>query len=355
MSRKRLRRPLIGFVAVGLMVLFAACGSSDNGGGSTSTAAGGSASTTSSSAAKKVGMALVLPCGSSDPWCNQGYNAAQKLASEGVVDLKVTTGAPQDTAGASQVIRQYAQTGKQLVVAYSTWADATNPVATKFPKTNFATFGIKPTANVALFDEPIYQGAYLAGMIAGGITKSNVISGAAGQDVPLCHAEMKAFEAGAKRTNPKVKQLTTYVGDWNDAAKSKQAILGQINQHSDVVLACGGAQATGMGQAIKGKNVSGFGYVSDTSSQAPKNIAGTVIYDPYPYFKKMAQDAGAGKFQPAKTYSFGMPQGGVKLQLNQSFSVAKIPGSVSSEVDKVQKQIMDGSFKVPYVASGGGS
>jgi len=350
MRRTRLRGPAIGLVAVGLVALVAACGS-DNGGGSTSTGAGAGASTTSK---KAVGMALVLPCGSSDPWCNQGYNAAKKLASEGAVDLKVTTGAPQDTAGASQVIRQYAQTGKQLVVAYSTWADATNPVATKFPKTNFATFGIKPTSNVALFDEPIYQGAYLAGMIAGAVTKSNTISGAAGQDVPLCHAEMQAFQAGAKRTNPKVKQLTTYVGDWNDAAKSKQAILGQVNRGSDVVLACGGAQATGMAQAIKNKNVTGFGYVSDTSSQAPKNMAGTVIYDPYPYFKKMAEDTQAGKFQPAKLYSFGMPQGGVKLELNPSYSVAKIPASAKAEVEKVQKQIMDGSFKVPYVASGNG-
>jgi basic membrane protein A and related proteins len=351
MRRTSLRGPAIGLLAVGLTVLLAACGS-DNGGGSTSTGSSGAASTTSK---KAVGMALVLPCGSSDPWCNQGYNAAQKLASEGVVDLKVTTGAPQDTAGASQVIRQYAQTGKQLVVAYSTWADATNPVATKFPKTNFATFGIKPTDNVALFDEPIYQGAYLAGMMAGAITKTNTISGAAGQDVPLCHAEMQAFEAGAKRTNPKVKQLTTYVGDWNDAAKSQQAILGQVNRGSDVVLACGGAQATGMAQAIKGRKVTGFGYVSDTSAQAPKNIAGTVIYDPYPYFKQMAEDTKAGKFQPAKTYSFGMPQGGVKLDLNPNYSVAKIPASVKSEVEKVQKQIMDGSFKVPYVPTGGGS
>jgi basic membrane protein A and related proteins len=351
MRRTRLRGPAIGLLAVGLMMLLAACGSDNDGGGNTSTGAGAGASTTSK---KAVGMALVLPCGSSDPWCNQGYNAAPKLASEGVVDLKVTTGAPQDTAGASQVIRQYAQTGKQLVVAYSTWADATNPVATKFPKTNFATFGIKPTSNVALFDEPIYQGAYLAGMIAGAVTKSNTISGAAGQDVPLCHAEMEAFQAGAKRTNPKVKQLTTYVGDWNDAAKSQQAILGQVNRGSDVVLACGGAQATGMAQAIKNKKVTGFGYVSDTSSQAPKNIAGTVIYDPYPYFKKMAEDTQGGKFQPAKLYSFGMPEGGVKLELNPRYTVAEIPASVKAEVEKVQKQIMDGSFKVPYVPAGKG-
>lgn len=346
MRRTRLERPVAGLsLILATALLLAACGSS-----SSSSSGGGSASS-----GKAVKMALVLPCGSSDPWCNQGYNAAQKLKSQGIVDLKVTTNAPQDTPGATQVIRQYAQAGEQLVIAYSTWPDATNPVGTQFSKVNFATFGIKPTQNVALFDEPIYQAAYLAGILAGGITKANVISGAAGQDVPLCHAEMQAFEAGAKSVNPKIKQLTTYVGDWNDIAKSQQAINGQIGQGSDVVLACGGAQANAMEQAVKAHNVTGFGYVSDTSAQAPKNTAGTIIYDPYPYFKQMAEATKDGTFQPAKLYSFGLPQGGVKLQLNPQYSVRKIPAAVMAKMQKVQKEIMNGTFKVPYVATGNGT
>lgn len=349
MRRLGFRRSFVGLGVIALAaVVLAACGSSNN--SSSSSGSGGSAS----SGQGGLKMALVLPCGSSDPWCNQGYKAAQKLKSQGIVDLKITTNAPQDTAGASQVIRQYAQSGEQLVVAYSTWPDATNPVAAKFSNVDFATFGIKPTKNVALFDEPIYQAAYLAGILAGGITKSKVISGAAGQDVPLCHAEMQAFEAGAKSVNPKVRQLTTYVGDWNDVAKSQQAIVGQIGQGSDVVLACGGAQANAMEQAVKAHNVTGFGYVSDTSAQAPKNTAGTIIYDPYPYLKNMAEAAKAGTFQPAKLYSFGLQQGGVKLQLNPQYSASKIPASVMAKMQKVQKEIMNGTFKAPYIPTGNG-
>jgi basic membrane protein A len=348
MTRTGFWRPIAGVSVIAVTaLLLAACGSSSKSSGSS----GGS----SSSSSGTVKMALVLPCGSSDPWCNQGFNAAQQLKSQGIVNLKVTTNAPQDTSGASQVIRQYAQAGEQLVVAYSTWPDATNPVASQFSKVNFATFGIKPTQNVALFDEPIYQAAYLAGILAGGITKSNVISGAAGQDVPLCHAEMQAFEAGAKSVNPKIKQLTTYVGDWNDVAKSLQAINGQIGQGSDVVLACGGAQANAMEQAVKSHNVTGFGYVSDTSSQAPKNTAGTIIYDPYPYLKAMVDATKSGSFQPAKLYSYGLQQGGVKLQLNPQYSKAKIPAKVMAKMQKVQKEIMSGTFKVPYVPTGNGT
>ena len=346
MRRLRLNRSFAGLCGIAVAaLLLAACGSSSS---SSSSASGGSAS----SGQGAVKMALVLPCGSSDPWCNQGFNAAQKLKSQGIVDLKVTTNAPQDTAGASQVIRQYAQGGEKLVIAYSTWPDATNPVAAKFSSVDFATFGITPTKNVALFDEPIYQAAYLAGIVAGGITKSNVISGAAGQDVPLCHAEMQAFLAGARSVNPKVKQLTSYLGDWNDVAKSLQAINGQIGQRSDVVLACGGAQANAMEQAVKAHNISGFGYVSDTSSQAPKNTVGTIIYDPYPYLKSMAEASKSGSFQPAKLYSFGLQQGGVKLQLNPQYSAGKIPASEMAKMQKVQTEIMNGTFKVPYVPTG---
>jgi basic membrane protein A len=341
--RKRLRGSIAGVLVIVLTALvLAACGSSNKSSGSSSSSSGA------------VKMALVLPCGSSDPWCDRGYIAAQQLKSQGLVNLKVTQNAPQDTAGAEQVIRQYAQAGEQLVIAYSTWPDATNPVGSQFSKVNFSTFGISPTKNVALFDEPIYQAAYLGGMVAGGITKSNVISGVAGQNVPLCHAEMQAFLAGAKSVNPKVKQLTSYIGNWNDTAASLSAINGQIGQGADVVLACGGAQANAMEQAVKAHNVSGFGYVSDTSSQAPKNTVGTIIYNAYPYLKAMIESTKAGTFQPAKLYSYGLRQGGVSLQLNPSYSHTKIPAAVMAKMQKVQKEIMNGTFKVPYIPTGNG-
>jgi basic membrane protein A and related proteins len=344
--RPGLKATVGGLVAIALVASLSACGSSSN----SSSGAGPSGS----SSGKKVKMAIILPCATSDPWCRQGDQAAKRLAPQGIIALKEAIGAPQDTAGAEQVIRQYAQSGESLVVAYSTLQDATTPVAQKYPNTAFATFGSTPSKNVALFDEPIYQAAYLAGILAAGITKTNVISGIAGQDIPLCHAEMQAFQAGAKSVNPNIKQLTAYIGDWNDVAKSQQAAAGQIDQKADVVLACGGAQANGMAQAIKAKNVSGFGYVGDISSQAPKNMVGTIIYDPYPYLKAMAEAVKNGTFQPAKTYSFGLRQGGVKLQLNPQYSVAKIPASVMAKMKKVQAEIMTGKFKVPYVPTGNG-
>jgi basic membrane protein A and related proteins len=329
----------ICLAAAALAAGAASCGDDDDDGGG----GGGQAE-------GKVKTAIVLPCATSDPWCKQGYDAAKALQKQGAIDLQVTTNAPQDTAGVTRVLAQYAQGGTQLILAHSTWQDAAFDVAKQFPDVDIASYAFELRDNVAILEEPIYQAAYLAGMLAGGLTESNTIAGSAGQDVPLCHAELEAFEDGAKRTNKQAKMIDTYIGDWNDSAKGKQATQAQIDQGADVVLACGGGPATGMAQAIKEANISGFGYVGDMSSQAPNNMVGSILYNLEPYFKAAVDDVKNDTFRPAKRYEFGLADGGVSLQLNDGYAVKKIPADVMDQMEQVQEQIKSGKFKVPYEA-----
>src|SRR5918996_768754 len=321
----------------------ASCGDDDDdgGGGGGAQADGGK---------EKVKTAIVLPCPTSDTWCKQGFDAAKKLEADGEIDLEVTTNAPQDTAGVTRVLAQYAQGGTELLLAHSTWQDAAFDVAEQFPDVNIASYSFELKDNVAILEEPIYEAAYLAGMLAGGITESNTIGGSAGQDVPLCHAELEAFEAGAKRTNKQVKMIDSYIGDWNDSAKGKQATQAQIDQGADVVLACGGGPATGMAQAIKQANISGFGYVGDMSAQAPKNMVGSVMYNLVPYFTAAVDDVKNDTFRPAKRCEFGLADGGVSLNLNDGYSVKEIPANVMDQMEQVPEQIKSGEVKVPYEA-----
>ena len=328
----------ICLAAAALAAGAASCGDDDDGGGGGGQAEG------------KVKTAIVLPCATSDPWCKQGYDAAKALQKQGAIDLQVTTNAPQDTAGVTRVLAQYAQGGTQLILAHSTWQDAAFDVAKQFPDVDIASYSFELRDNVAILEEPIYQAAYLAGMLAGGLTESNTIAGSAGQDVPLCHAELEAFGDGAKRTNKQVKMIDTYIGDWNDSAKGKQATQAQIDQGADVVLACGGGPATGMAQAIKEANISGFGYVGDMSSQAPNNMVGSILYNLEPYFKAAVDDVKNDTFRPAKRYEFGLADGGVSLQLNDGYAVKEIPADVMDQMKQVQEQIKSGKFKVPYEA-----
>lgn len=329
-----------------LALVVAACGSS-----SSSSTSGAKASSSSSSGAVKVG--LIMPCPTNDlSWCQQGYQAALTLQQQGLISLKYVANAPQDTTSASQLMEQYARAGDKLVIGHSSWQPAAFAAAKPFPNTDFAYGGGgSTTTNVATYNEPIYQPAYLAGIIAAGLTKTNKIGGIAGPNVPLCHAELASFFAGAKTVNPKITALTTFDGDWNDITKGKQATLAQASEGADVFLACGGGPASGMVEAIKQNNLSGFAYVADMSSLAPKNVVGSIIYNLVPYFKAMVQDAKNGTFKPAKAYTFGLAQNGVYLQLNPSYSVAKIPANVMAREQKALTEIKSGKLTVPFVGS----
>ena len=331
------------FLATAILALgAAACGGDDDdsGGGGGAKAEGGGK--------EKVKTAILLPCPTSDPWCKQGYDAAKALEQQGEVDLKVTTNGPQDTPAVTRVLSQYAQEGNQLLLAHSTFQDAAFAVAKQFPDVDIATYSFELKDNVAMLEEPIYQASYLAGMLAGGITESNTIGGTAGQDVPLCHAELVAFEKGAQRVNKQVKMINTYIGDWNDVAKGQQAAQAQIDQKADVIISCGGAPANGMAEAIKEADISGFGYVGDMSARAPKNMVGSIIYNREPYFKAAVDDVRNDSFRPAKKYNFGLADGGVSLKLNDGYLARKIPADVMDQMNKVQDQIKSGKFEVPY-------
>lgn len=339
MRRKAWRSVLVLVAAVALAV-GAGCGDDDEGdGGGGGQAEGGQ---------DKVKTAILLPCPTSDPWCKQGYDAIKAVEKQGGIDLTVTTNGPQDTAAVTRVLSQYAQEGNELLLAHSTFQDPAFEVAEKFPEVDIATYAFELKDNVAILEEPIYQAAYLAGMLAGGITESNTLGGVAGQDVPLCHAELEAFEAGAKRTNKQVKMIDSYLGDWNDVAKGKQATQAQIDQGADVMIGCGGAPANGMVEAIKEADVSGFGYVGDMNAQAPKNMVGSIIYNLEPYFEAAVDDVRTDSFRPAKRYEFGLADGGVSLKLNPEYSAKKIPADVMDQMEKVQQQIKSGDFEVPY-------
>jgi basic membrane protein A and related proteins len=329
---KRLRVPIL-LLAVGALTVGVTAIAAEAGGAKT---------------AAKVKVALVLPCPTNDgSWCQDAYVAAKQLQKEGLIDLQVTSNAPQDTTGASQVIERYAANGAQLVIAHSAWQDAAFAAAQKFSKTPIVyAGGGKVGGNVSTYEEPIYQPAYLAGILAAGITKSKVIGGLAAFDIPLCHAQMEAFIKGANSVNPGVKQVTSYVGDWNDVAKGKSAALALASQKADVFTVCGGGPASGLISAIKAKNLSGFGYVGDQNGLAPKQMVGSLVYNLYPVFKKLVQDVANGKYK-AQDYDLGLQS--FNLVLNPKYGVTSIPASSLAKMKAAQAKILAGTLKVPYI------
>jgi basic membrane lipoprotein Med (substrate-binding protein (PBP1-ABC) superfamily) len=301
-----------------------------------------------------VKVALVLPGNINDlSWNQQAYEAAKRLEQEGLIELAYTEQVPEEAAQVQRVAGGYANNGYQLIIAHSFgYQDAIFELAQQFPKTAFAWGGGigKTSANVADYAQPFYEAYYLAGILAGGVTQSGVLGGMAGFDIPVCHAELAAFEQGAKTVRPDAHAVVTYVGDWIDVAKSKQAAEAQANQGADVFASCGEGPALGQIALAKDKNLAAVGYVGDMSPIAPQNVMASVVWNLYPLWKQMVMDVKNGSFSPAKYYDLRIKDDGLMVQINPAFD-RPIPDNVMAKYKDALAQIKAGQLQVPYVPS----
>ena len=80
--------------------------------------------------------------------------------------------------------------------------------------------------NVAVFDNWIHEPAYLMGMLAGGLTKSNKIGVVGAMPVPEVNRLVNAFIAGAKAQNPDAVVMVSFINSWFDPAAAKEAATG---------------------------------------------------------------------------------------------------------------------------------
>lgn len=340
----RTPRRILGVLAI-VAIVAAACGSNE-------TPSGGGGGTTPTGKAR-VKMALVLPGNINDlSWNQMAYEGAKQLEKEGLVSVAYTENVPEDAASVTQVVSGYAQQGYQLVIAHSFgYGDPLFKLAPSFPNTAFAWAGgiDKKANNIADYAQPFWDASYLAGIIAAGVTKSKVVGGLAGFDIPVCHAMLEAFKLGAQSVDSSIKGINTYVGDWVDVAKSKEAATAQADQKADVFMSCGEGPALGSIALAKDRNLAASGYVGDMSSLAPQNVFASVVWDLHTLWGKMVADVQNNSFQPGKFYQVSVKDNGLHVQINPQFH-EPIPADVKAKFDETLEAIKSGAFTVPFVS-----
>ena len=147
--------------------------------------------------------------------------------------------------------------------------DAVKQVAAAYPSSKFAiidfTYAPQNIPNVQglLFKEQ--DSGYVAGYLAGLVTKTGTVSTVGGQKIPPVDHYIAGFQAGAKASHPGVKLLNAYSASFTDQSKCEQLALNQISQGSDVVFQVAGACGLGALTAAKQKSVWGIGVDADQS------------------------------------------------------------------------------------------
>ena len=330
---------------IAALALLAACGGSSDG---ATRGADGAAGGRTGSAFK---VALLTP----GPISDQSWNGG---AYEGLMRIRDSLGAQvshiqtRTPAEFEENFRQYGAQGYTLVFGHGfEFQDAARRVAPDHPATIYVTTSSNQAGpNMAgmrfAFEEP----SYLAGMLAGLMTKSNVVGAIGGTELPPVKTSFTAFAAGAQAVNPRVRVLTSFLGNWDDLSAGREQALAQIGQGADVIFQNADAAGLGVFQAAReSRGVYAIGSNADQNGVAPTVTLASVVIDLPRAFLLVAREVRDGTFEP-RAISLGESTEVVKLVINPTLA-SRIPPAARAAIDSVERRMKAGTFAAPGVQS----
>jgi simple sugar transport system substrate-binding protein len=170
--------------------------------------------------------------------------------------------------------------------------------------------GFKTTKNMGAYEARLYEGAYLQGIVAGKMTKSNTLGFVGSFPVPEVIRNINAFTLGAQSVNPKIKTKGIWVNSWYDPAKERQAAETLIAQGADVLTQNTDSPATLQAAQEKGKYA--FGWDSDMQRFAPKAHLTASTNQWGGYYTEVAKAVLAGTWKTGHVHG-GLKEGMVKM------------------------------------------
>ena len=294
-------------------------------------------------AAEKLKVAAVFETPIEEPWVNQIHVALLKAKAE--LGIEYTWSESVKSADFARVMRDYAESGYGLIMGDSFGAERiARRVARDYPKVAFVFgSGIGPAEpNFAVFDNWIHEPAFLSGMIAGKLTKSNIIGVVAAMTIPEVNRLSNAFCGGAKEVNEKVKCKFSFIGSFFDPPKAKEAALAQIEAGVDVIY----AERFGVVEAASEKGIVAISNMSDQSSLGPDTVVTGPVWDMWPTVKYAVTMVKSGVFTAQDLGGFSyMVKGGSYLAPYHKWET-KLPADVKKMVADRTKEILDGTYRV---------
>jgi basic membrane protein A len=278
-------------------------------------------------------------------WVSRIHKAAETAQARG--DISYVFSENVSNTDYARVMREYAEQGYQMIIGEVFGAeDEAREVAADYPEIAFlmgSSFKEDPALhNFAVFDNYIQDAAYLSGIIAGSMTKSNNIGMVGGFPIPEVNRLMHAFMAGAAEMNPDITFQVSFIGSWFDPPKAKETAFAMIENGADLLY----AERFGVSDAAQEKGVLAIGNVIDTQADYPETVVASAIWHFEPTLDKAIAEAKAGKFKAADygVYSF-MKEGGCSLAPLGTFE-GKIPQEALDLVEERTQAIKNGSHVV---------
>jgi basic membrane lipoprotein Med (substrate-binding protein (PBP1-ABC) superfamily) len=305
--------------------------------------AGTGATADAASGAAALRVAAVFETPIEEPWVNQIHVALLKAKDE--LGIEYTWSESVKSADFARVMREYSEGGYQLIMGDAFGAERiARRVASDYPDVAYVFgSGIGPAEpNFAVFDNWIHEPAYLAGLIAGKMTKSNVIGVVAAMPIPEVNRITNAFLNGAREANPEVKAKVSFIGSFFDPPKAKEAALAQIEAGADIVY----AERFGVIEACVEKDALAISNMSDQSELGPEHVITGPVWDMYPTVEQAVKLVQAGVFTAQDMGGFSyMAKGGSYLAPLRGFE-DRLPAEAKQLLEEKTAEIMSGNYRV---------
>jgi basic membrane protein A len=300
----------------------------------------------------KIAFAYVGPVGDGG-WTFAHDNARKALEKEfgDKIQTSFVEKVP-EAADAERVFRDMASQGNKLIFGTTFgYMEPMLKVAADLKDVKFEhATGFKQAENMRTYDSRTYEGAYMAGVIAGGMTKTNTLGVVGSIPIPEVIRNINSFTLGAQSVNPKIKTKVVWVNEWFNPPKETEAAQSLINGGADVLMQNTDSSAVLQTAEKAGKYA--FGWDSDMTAYGPKAHLASSIINWTPYYIKATQDALDGKWSGNSASWWGVKEGAIDL-----VSISdKVPAELKEKVEKVKAGLKDGSFAIwkgPIVGSDG--
>lgn len=240
-----------------------------------------------------------------------------------------------------RVMETFIQNGAKLIFATSFgYMDFVQDVAAKNPDVIFMhCSGYKSAENVGNYFGRMYQARYLSGLVAGTMSKSNIIGFVAANPIPEVIRGINAFTLGAQKTNPNVKVKVVWLFSWFDPAKEKEATLALIDAGADVIAMH--ADSGAAPQAAEEAGVYVVGYNNDMSRYAPTKHLTAPIWKWELVYKQIAGQVIEGTWKSSNIW-WGLKEDLVALAPFGS----DVPADAVALVDAEKAKIIEGNWDV---------
>ena len=246
-----------------------------------------------------------------------------------------------ESADAEAAFREKASQGNKMIFGTTFgYMEPMLKVAPEFKDVKFEhATGYKTADNMRTYDSRTYEGAYMAGVIAGKMSKTGTLGVVASVPIPEVIRNINSFTLGAQSVNPKIKTKVVWIDEWFNPPKETEAATSLINNGADILFQNTDSFAVLKTAEAKGKRA--FGWDSDMTAYGPNAHLASAVINWTPYYIKATKDALEGTWTTGGVW-WGVKEGAIDL-----VSIAEdVPAETKAKVDEVKAGLKAGTFSI---------